>query len=324
MNSTVVLLAGGIILAILLIAVVGQIIESAKQDLIAEQEKEKREKEVMQKKVEEVKGNLSGPLLNELRKRPNISGNVLKVLRLASIQEDIQFDLESEERREVVPFPTEAVDYVPICEASDLHHVSPAQMALDDDQFYHHFITEELIRPEYYGAVKRMIKRMYILWDISPSMYEWKWGRMKMPNGEIGLRDTWARAILASLLSDAIEGAAEYYLRPFSSSVHKLRSATNEKDAEKLLSWVVGGGARGSGTSIGRAVRTAVDDIHRFKNDNIKMNHILLVTDGEDNGGLTRDYLVNSLGSNVTLSVVLIGVEYDESHPLAPYVIEKY
>jgi hypothetical protein len=84
------------------------------------------------------------------------------------------------------------------------------------------------------------------------------------------------------------------------------------------------GSQRGESTHIGPAVNTAVKDIRERQNVDTRMNHILLITDGADNGGLTREQLVKDLGSDVKLHVMLIGTAYGSNHPLTPYVMASY
>lgn len=289
----------------------------------AEREAErKRQEAAKQKKIEAIK--LKGGILaDELNKLPNISSEKLEVLYLAATQQDIRFDLETDQKLEAVSYPTMRMDFVQVSQVSQLPYVSPNQMVYDDDLFYHKFVTDQLIRPEYYDVVEKF-KRLYILWDISPSMWDPQHGTMRFPDGETGVRDMWARAMLASLLMDAVGGRAEYFLRPFSNSIHDLQCAVDPSEATRLLSWIVKGGVQASGTNIGQAVTTAVKDIRDRQAFDIRMNHILLITDGDDQCGLTREYLVKALGPDVKLHVVLIGTTYGADHPLTPYVIGKY
>ena len=216
------------------------------------------------------------------------------------------------------------MDYVQVSDPSHLTLVSPDQMIMDDDLFYHKFVNLELMRPEYYDVDEEK-KRLYILWDASPSMWDSMQGAgIRLPDGEEGVRDTLARGIIAGLLNDAAEGRAEYFLRPFSSGVHSIRPAITRQEASALLSWILKGGEQGNGTQIGNAVRVAVEDIKKSQKTDVRMNHILLITDGNDNGGLTQQELREILGPAINLHVVLIGVKYGPRHALAPYVIKTY
>lgn len=298
--------------------------EMAKEDQRMKEEKRRLEEKKHALKIQKVteKEDL---LAVEYRKHGKaITDKILEVLYLAALQQDIRFNLETEQTLRVVHYTTNDMEYVQISDASQLPHVSLSQMVLDDELFYHKFATRDLLCPEYY-EIENLMKRMYILWDVSPSMYDPKYGTMKLPDGEIGVRDMWARAILASLLRDAEEGKAEYYLRPFSSKIHPLRSACTPKEAEILLSWIIKGGEQGTGTDIGGAVISATGDIRKRQDTDARMNHILLITDGDDNGGLlNKEMLVEKLGSDIKLHVVLIGVTYGPDHPLTPYVIATY
>lgn len=284
------------------------LLETAKQ---AQREAEK------QKKIRVIQ-DAGGLLAKEFKKIKSGSSDAFEVLYLAASQQDIRFDLAIERSLRVVPYPSANMDYVQITDASQLPLVSLDQMILDDDLFYRKFATRDLMCPEYYDVVEKF-KRLYILLDISESMFELG---ARMPDGH--MRDTWARGVVASLLVDAINGQAEYLFRPFSNTVHDLKSATIPEEAEKLLSLVVNNPERGSGTNIGNAVRTAVENVRKRQTQESRMNHILLITDGDDQAGLTREHLIKALGEDIKLHVVLIGTSWPETHPLSPYVIAKY
>ncbi|MCX6758604.1 MAG: VWA domain-containing protein, partial [Candidatus Nealsonbacteria bacterium] len=196
------------------------------------------------------------------------------------------------------------MEIVPLDDPSQLPGVLPTDLILEDEEFYSKLVNGELLRPEY-RETSTEFKRLYILWDISASM----WQSMSMPDGEAGNRDIWARAVIAGLLVDAVKGRAEYFLRPFTGSPQELRSVFTSAEAEKLLSWILDGSEKGSSTNIGIAVETAVDDIRKRQNAETRMNHILLITDGEDNS-LTKEQLEKALGKDIKLHVVLIGTTY--------------
>lgn len=289
----------------------------------AAEEKQKRAQEA-EKKAEEIKKKIGiikgkgGLLAKEVDKISHRSDNTLEILYIAATQQDIRFDLATERREQVVPYPTATMDYVQVTDVSQLPLISPDQAILDDDVFYQKFVTQELMRPEYSDPVDKF-KRLYILLDASGSMSA---ERYKMQDGR--LRETWARGVVASLLMDAIEGRAEYLLRLFAGDVYDLHSAATPEEAEKLLSWMIEQSFSGSHTNIGNAVRTAAQDIRELQAKDRRIVHILLITDGEDTVGLTREHLVEALAADVKLHVVLIGTSWGKDHPLTPYVIAKY
>jgi uncharacterized protein with von Willebrand factor type A (vWA) domain len=207
---------------------------------------------------------------------------------------------------------------------SQIAEISPDQLAMDDDQFYLRLASQDLMVPEYHEGVL-VLTRAYILWDVSPSMYDSeRGGAVTYPNGETGLRDTFARAILAKLLVKAEKESSEYFLRPFSEDVHLLQEARNRKEAAELLNWVVSEGIKGAGTNIGRALNCAVSDVRAEQEIKKRTNHILLISDGDDQAGLTRETVHTMLGDDIKLHVMLIGIKYGPEHPLAEYVIAQY
>lgn len=268
-------------------------------------------------KVQEIE-RAGGLLARELGKDESLSDEKLEILHLAASQQSIRFNLVTEKKVSVVPYPTGMIDYVQVTDASQLPFVSPDQMVLDEDLFYRKFVSQELMRPEYY-EVSETAKRLYILLDISPSMME---AGDKMPDGH--MRDTWARGVVAGLLIDAVKGQAEYLLRRFSDTVHELRSARTPSEAEVLLHEIASLRFKGSGTNIARAVKVAAEDVRGLQSHESRMSHILLITDGDDQRGLTSRQLEQALGEDVKLHVVLIGTSWWEENPLSPYVIAKY
>ena len=263
--------------------------------------------------------NAGGLLARELQRvKMCLTPEMLDVLYRAATQEDIHFNLATEKKKQVLQYPTATMDIVPVDDAAHLPQISPDQMMLDEDAFYSRFVMRELIRPEYFG-VTTTGKRLYILLDISPSMFD---NAARMPDGQ--LRDTWSRGVVASLLVDAVKGEAEYLFQKFHDQVRDRLSAVTPQEAEQLLSHIVETAEIGGGTNIGNAVRTAVAHIRACQEQETRMNHILLITDGEDFGGLTRDQLVKSLGDDIQLHVVLIGKSWGPEHVLSPYIIAKF
>ncbi len=263
-------------------------LERRSKDRREQEEAERKRKELWRQEKVQAINTKGGMIKSLLDKIPDMPDEKLEALYLATTQEEIRFDLK------------------------------PTDLILEDEEFYSKLVNGELLRPEY-RETSTEFKRLYILWDISASM----WQSMSMPDGEAGNRDIWARAVIAGLLVDAVKGRAEYFLRPFTGSPQELRSVFTSAEAEKLLSWILDGSEKGSSTNIGIAVETAVDDIRKRQNAETRMNHILLITDGEDNS-LTKEQLEKALGKDIKLHVVLIGTTYGLDHPLTPYVMANY
>jgi hypothetical protein len=290
-----------------------------------EEERQRRRQEARRMKIEAIK--LKGGLLADtLNRLGDASDSVLQILYLAATQSAVDMDLQTEKALVPVAYPTNRMDLVPVSEVGQLHEALPSELANDDDLFYRKFVDGSLLRMQHYELVG-VGKRLYILWDVSGSMYkdtDYGSAQMQLPDGESVLREDFARGIIAGLLSDAVRGQAEYLLRPFDDTVYPLRSAMDREEAARLLEWIVQEGMRGNDTDISKAAHTAISDIRGGLKTEAGMSYILLITDGQDRGGLTRDFLVRSLGEDVKLMVVLIGTDYGPDHPLAPYVVAKY
>ncbi|MCX6715215.1 MAG: VWA domain-containing protein [Candidatus Uhrbacteria bacterium] len=281
-------------------------------------EKAKQLKQEQLRKISVIRER-GGLLAKELERLTEIPRTTLEVLYLASKQEDIHFDLAVEQKEEVVPYPTARMELVQVMDVSELTSLSPDQLALDDDSFYMRLATQELMRPQYSEVYVTTRKRLYVLLDVSPSMFG---SSALMSDGNV--RDTWARGLVASLLQDAADGNAEYFFRQFADETFCQYSARNQEEAEVLLSRIANKPEQANGTNIGKALLTAVKDIRSQPLDATYVSHVLLITDGDDQSGLTRKDIVKALGKKIKLHVVLVGTKWTEKHPLAPYVIANY
>jgi len=295
--------------------------EKRERERIEEQERQKQTKR--NRKIDAIRGR-GGLLARAIGNMKNVSDASLEIMYQAAIQRDISFDLSTERALRPVVFPTNHLDFVQVHDVAQFPDVLLSQSVTDDDLFYQMFVDGTLLRTQFYELIAKA-KRLYVLLDASPSMWDpERGGAMTFPNGEDGTRDQFARGILASLLSEAVRGEAEYALRLFDDNIGELNRAYDADEAAKLLNWIVTTRVEGSGTNIAQAVKKAVFDIRKKQKDESRFNHILLVTDGDDQRGLTREALVTTLGEDIKLSVVLIGTNWDENHPLFPYIIARY
>ena len=297
----------------------GEAQKRAESARLAEEERRKAEELKKQKKVQAIqsKGGLLKSVLDN--RSDSITSDKLEALYLAATQNEVRFDLKTERNTEQVNYPTDDMEIVPVDDPSQFPDVLPADMALEDETFYRKFVNGELMRPQYFETTDTA-KRMYILWDVSPSMGDQMW----LPDGEMGTRDTWARAVIAGLLVDAVEGRAEYFLRPFSEYPYDVISVFNKTEAEKILYWILDSTTRGNNTDIGAAIAAATRDIRQRQNTDTRMNHLLLISDCRDNGGLTKEKLEEMLGEDVKLHVIIIGTSCGSDNPLKPYIIAEY
>lgn len=268
-----------------------------------------------ERKVETIR-HQGGLLSQEFLNKPDMPDSELNVLYLAASEQEIKFDLVTDHKLEIVPYGTNNMEYVQVRDASELPYVMEDQTQMSDDLFYHAFASGNLVRPEYRDMQERN-KLLYILLDISPSMRSGK-----MPDGSS--RSVWARGVVASLLVEAMEDRAVYLLKYFWKKVSNTKRATNPKEAGTLLAEIVHNDYCEASTDIGNALKAAVTEIRSRSEEDVRMNHVLLVTDAEDTEGLTRDAVVKLLGEDIFLHVVQIGIPSKPEDALAPYLLAQY
>jgi uncharacterized protein with von Willebrand factor type A (vWA) domain len=137
----------------------------------------------------------------------------------------------------------------------------PRELALPDEIFYYKLASNGFLSREMQSVEEGAY---YILIDKSGSM-----------SGE---KTIWARAVALALLKLAKEKKRRYFLRFFDYTAYEL---LDDKDFEKLLKYILEVEANG-GTSIDTALRTALEDLVKYKLSELT-NTIIIITDGEDN-----------------------------------------
>lgn len=168
----------------------------------------------------------------------------------------------------------------------NVENALPRELALPDELFYYKlsngFLAKEMQSVEE-GAY-------YVLIDKSGSM-----------SGE---KTIWARAVALALLKLAREKKRRYFLRFFDYATHELLDDTNP---EKLLKHILEVEADG-GTSIDTALKTALEDLARYKLNELT-NTVIIITDGEDNVKTSPDDFKQA--NAVLVSVMISGRNYD-------------
>lgn len=237
----------------------------------------------------------SPALVEELARRANVDH--LEVLKVASSQRDVDFDLKATRLRQEVSYPTNDIEPVSMRNFEQLAGVLPAHLLADDDEFYRRLATSELMILQSY-ATSEQKKTLHILMDVSGSMEE----RMT----ETGvMRHTWSRAVAISLLLKAVQSEANYLGRPFDDLPHELWQVESEKQAEEVMDFVINYGASGGGTHICRAIAQACSDVAPQVAE-FGSADVLVITDGRDDN-LSEADLKKLLGDKISLHVASIG-----------------
>lgn len=163
----------------------------------------------------------------------------------------------------------------------------PRELALPDELFYYKLASNGFLSREMQNVEEGAY---YVLIDKSGSM-----------SGE---KTIWARAVALALLRLAREKKRKYFLRFFDYVAHELLDDTNP---EKLLKHILEVEANG-GTSIDTALKTALEDLARYKLSELT-NTVIIITDGEDNVKTSPDDFKQA--NAVLVSVMISGRNYD-------------
>lgn len=153
----------------------------------------------------------------------------------------------------------------------------PEEFAYDEDDFYTRLglgdslvsvaIERRVVRETVYEDVyKNVIQVVYILIDISGSMFQEAW------------RTPIWKAVLRRIVAKARERGAVVMLRPFSDRIFDLQRAETAR-AYVEIEHFIDGLSSGGGTNLGLAIDTATQDVAALEFDHAD---IVIVSDGED------------------------------------------
>ncbi len=164
-----------------------------------------------------------------------------------------------------------------------LERVLPRELAFPDDIFLYKLVGEGVLRRE-----KAFSKQgaLYVLVDKSGSMS--------------GYKTIWSRSVALSLRRVARERGAKFYLRLFDTGVYP-EDKPLEDDLE-IMEILLTAPSNG-GTRITKAVKAAVKDLEKGSEER-EADTIILITDGEDNVDIDKNYLESH---SVKLITVMVG-----------------
>ncbi len=154
-------------------------------------------------------------------------------------------------------------------------------------------IMEDVYEPEF----ESVHQVLHVLWDCSPSMFAY--------DHSTAWRTLVWQALMIRLMSKALRNGVPLYVRRFGGYCSEVIKIYTYSQAMDFRNQVLFDYRSISSTDIGGAIRTGLEDF-----DGGLGGHMVLVTDGEDNGGLWPDEVRESLG-DVKLHALMLGVEND-------------
>lgn len=215
--------------------------------------------------------------------------------------------------RQEVPWPADDINVRPMQDMSELDQVLPAELLADDDLALARIATgevliaapveeKELTEDEHRKIWKDVKHVLYVLLDISPSMYERR-------EDEYGIvpQDIW-RPLVVALLERTVESGAIFMSRDFHGGISELRRAVNSEQARVLKGHFLAVSEENY-TNIPRAIYKAIGD---FTDEDHNQAEIVIITDGENNQGIDPDKMRRKLQeAGIKLHAILIGVNND-------------
>lgn len=205
------------------------------------------------------------------------------------------------------PFPVDEIEIRPIRSMAELPRLIASERTADSmlrliravsgqalvEEYRERVSVMEPIREPVYEDVKKIL---YLLLDCSLSMFDRTWS---VP--------VW-KGIALALLRRARKEGAVFHGRPFGSAPGPLQTA-NSPETETAVVQFIQGAPKIGGTDIGAALHAAMADFAKpeFACD---MADIVMVTDGEDGGGMDPHQMRAQLTqSRIRLHAVLFGAQ---------------
>jgi uncharacterized protein with von Willebrand factor type A (vWA) domain len=96
-----------------------------------------------------------------------------------------------------------------------------------------------------------------------------------------GMKNVYACGVALAFVRQALTEGSTYYLRFFDDSPHELFTVTSKEDAERIEGILLRQPFSGGGTSIQKAILTAVNDIVKSP-QKFEKAEIMVISDGED------------------------------------------
>ncbi|MBU3698453.1 MAG: VWA domain-containing protein [Candidatus Kapabacteria bacterium] len=205
----------------------------------------------------------------------------------------------------LVPHVPEAKEYEAdlIAAVSEVRYIYPAQFLLPETVFLRKLAERSLWMPRakqprnfrYQSESNRFApddrkQKVYILFDTSNSMQH-------------HYRIHLAKAIVYMFLRQNQRELGTIFFRTFDLQVGELMTARDIPSYDHLISTVMHVKAVGNGTSLQKALQTAIDDISH--ESQLSHAQILVVTDGVAH--IDLDHLRGQLGGQITVNTVKIG-----------------
>jgi uncharacterized protein with von Willebrand factor type A (vWA) domain len=246
-----------------------------------------------------------------------VPSNLRRLYDLAAKQTHVRLDLQSNLSREKTEVPTNDIEPMPMRNLNQLSDILPEQLMQDDDAFYSALVQDQLtVLQPFENRTDR--KRLYILLDYSNSM--------KTAMKDQMARHDWSRGLVINLLIKALRGDSEYSILLFAGAPVKdagVLEAGDEAHTHRLIDWLLGVTATGSGTNLWKAIERGVKDVRATKPEG-DIADILLITDGEEaNPKGQRASVQNTealkalLGADIRLHVASIGLKSSWAVPVA-------
>jgi uncharacterized protein with von Willebrand factor type A (vWA) domain len=151
----------------------------------------------------------------------------------------------------------------------------PTQYIFNNEEFSRKIAQKELLVRDYQH--RRLKKQaLYLLIDVSGSM--------------AGEADKYACGVALSLVRQAINEGATYFLRFFDGSPMELHTIKTKEEAKEMCNTLLKNPFSGGGTDIERAIRQAVTDIKQNPTKFEKVE-IMVISDGRDSVNIDKNYL---------------------------------
>jgi hypothetical protein len=220
------------------------------------------------------------------------------------------------------PHPADTIDVRPIRDMAELPRMLPAELAGDEDLLTARLASGEALvqidvetarisEPVYSPVYEDVIHHVYVLLDISPSMYPQQdvagWTKAHgTPGDGTGWRLRVSRGVILELLFRARDAGAPFTLRPFDGGVRPARSARTEREALVLVVDLLSM-PQGNATNIPAAIRAAVED---FAADGTEQVDVMIVTDGENTDDIDPAAIRGTLDARgMRLHAVMLGAK---------------
>lgn len=209
-----------------------------------------------------------------------------------------------------VPHPADDIDIRPMRDMSEMDRLLPTEHVLDSDQQWMRMVSGEalvtahvettmLMEDVHSPQYKMVMQVLYVLWDVSPSMFNDE-GRWRVP---------YWQAVLLTLLRKAMRENVLFLCRPFGNGAAKQIRVATPAQAIAFMRMVMENPPMIGGTDIGDALNWSIKDYDEVEYDR---GDVVLVSDGEHNGDMDPTTVRQAMSaSNLRLHAIMLGVNND-------------